>query len=223
MSWYKSIPKAANILTVIAFIGLAIKASYLNQIPSPYIWMVNTGPIVEGVLCSIIASYIFFLFVVHIREESDRHTIAPYLDKHIARIIGECNSQLGEISKAAGISLSFEILTLQDVSAAFTQLSPYSNAPLLLAMPATYANWLQYLEYHNQRTKECIKRVLDQSRYLTAQQIALLTAIDDCSHFHSIKLIQFQKINNLNMAPFASLFFDYCNHCNELRIYYDNN
>ncbi|OYZ74050.1 MAG: hypothetical protein B7X62_04500 [Burkholderiales bacterium 39-55-53] len=201
-----------------ALVALTAKALILNRWPAPSAFLHDFGVLVEAILASVVASYVFYLFVVHLKEVSDRETVGPYIDRHTLRVVGDCESQLFAIGKVSGSPVALENISLKAVTEAFSNIPPYSNAPLLLG-PKTnkYANWFEYFEHHKQRTRESIARVMAQLIYVDAKRVSLLAAVDDCSHFSMIQHFLHMPVSNPDMSAFANTFHDYCVFCLALK------
>lgn len=213
----KSASRGATYLAGGALAAFAAKILILNRWPAPSTFLYDFGVLVEAILASVVASYVFYLFVVHLKEVSDRKAVGPYIDRHTRRVVGDCESQLLEIGKVGGASIALENISLQTITAALSNIPPYSNAPLLLGPTNKYANWFEYFEYHKQRTRESIARVMAQLIYVDAKRVSLLAAVDDCSHFSMIQHLLHTPVSNPNMSAFASTFHEYCMLCLALK------
>ena len=215
----KKVPKEANLLFGCALAGLLLKFLLLTQMPIHLEWVRSLMELFQDVMVSIVASYIFFFFVVHIKEHADKKVVSPYIEKHTKRVVGECISQLSDIAQGSGINLKLDDLNQERVTSAFLKINPTSNAPLMFFPPNGYANWLQYFQFHNSRSKESINRVLAQFTFLEAKHVSLLVSIDDCLHFQMMNHMQNHQITNADMSAFASTFFEYCQLCRKLDSY----
>jgi hypothetical protein len=132
----KSAAPGASHLAALALALLALKILVLNRWPASTTPVYELGLLGEAVLASVVASYVFYLLVVHLKEVSDRAVVSPYINRHTNRVVGVCEHQLGDIGRAVGCSLSLETLTEQEVTAAFSKIAPYSAAP-----PGYRCNW----------------------------------------------------------------------------------
>lgn len=207
----------ANALAAGAAVLLLVKILLLNRLPSIFVGAYDLGVIVEAVLASVVASYVFYLLVVHVKEQSDREVLRPYVEKHTKRVIGDCISQINEISKASAVALDFNTLSETDVFSAFSKIAPYSQAPLLISAQSNqYANWFQYFIHHENRSKGSIRKLLDQLPFLDATHVSSLTAIDDCSHFAGLSFLLNINVNNPDLTAWAKSFYEYCLLCREL-------
>ena len=103
---------------------------------------------------------------------------------------------------------------------AFKKIAPYSDAPLIISpLNMQHADWFQYFNHHRNRTRQSISRLLAQLPYIDAKLVSLLTAVDDCSHFYQIDVLQSIRVKNRDLSAFASPFADYCELCRELNEY----
>ncbi|MEZ8305084.1 hypothetical protein [Vibrio splendidus] len=84
--FFRTIPKAVNLTLFVSFSTLCIKIVWLNAIPAPFEWMVSFGMIMEAILASVIASYVFYLFVVHYPEHQKRKVVIPVIAPLCQRI-----------------------------------------------------------------------------------------------------------------------------------------
>ena len=180
--------------------------------------MSELGVIVEGILGSVIASYVFYLIVVHLKELADKRVIYPHVTKWACRVVGDCNSQLSAVSIQIEAPLDFHHLEKNHVEAAFKKIDPQSNAPLIFS-PNNYANWPQYFLHYKSRSQRYIYKIMSQLIFLDAKLVAHLTRIDDCSHFNFLEMVAHQPASINDMNIFAGTFFEYCIACRELDSY----
>lgn len=215
--------KPATMLTLVATVLLLLKILWLNRIVAPAVFVFELGQLVDAVLTSIVASYVFYLIVVHIKEVDDKATVAPYLKKHSRHVVGICESQVVAIGNAANLVLTLDAVTKAQVVQAFSAIAPISSAPLHFIPFSSQTNWMQYLDHHIGRTRSTLEKVLAQIIFLEAHHVKLLMDIDDCVHFLVIPQIVKTPIRNTNLSAFANEFFDYCQACRKLKTYIDAN
>lgn len=195
------------------------KNYFLNQYAAIFNGAYEVGLIFETILVSVLASYIFYFFVVHIKEYSDRVHTEPNIRKHALQPVGDCASQLLEIAKIVNVPILLSNIDKELITLAFKKIDPYSSAPLILSPSNLHANWFQYFDYHRGRTRESINRVFSQLIYVDAELIALLSAIDECMHFSQINLLLSTRVNNKDMLAWVSTFTKYCELCKQLNGY----
>lgn len=207
----------ANALTSVAAVALLIKILWLNRFPGRFFGAHELGLIVEAILASVVASYIFYLLVVHVKEYSEREILRPYVEKHSRRLVGDCMSQVMEIAKASSMNLEVATISMSDISSAFSKISPNSDAPLIMSVQTMkHANWFQYFDHHKTRSTESIRKLLDQLPFLDANLVGIVTAIDDCMHFTQLKILTTSKVSNETLSVWSKSFYDYCMLCKRL-------
>ncbi len=220
MAIFKFISSAApgaTILTVISFAVLVIKVFILNRWVAPSRYVYDLGVLLEAVLASIIASYIFYLFVVHLKEVNDKKAVGPYIDRHTSRVVGSCQAQLNDLGSVINTKVELKDVTAQTILMIFSKIQPYSNAaPLLHLQTGMYSTWLQYFQYYRQRTRESVAKVITQLIYANAEEVSLLIEIDDCTHFALLPHLLEHPMSNSDMSVFADSFHRYCMLCRKL-------
>lgn len=209
----------ANLLALLSISILSFKIFVLNSFPQMFFGAHQFGVIVEAILASVVASYIFYMIVVHIKEQKEKSTVNPYISKHTNRIVDDSSAQLRQISKISGISLDFDSLDKGLLLTALSKIPPYSDAPLTLAPTNKSGNWLQYLNHYINHSRISIKRILDQLLFLDAKLVALIAAIDDCSLYSHIDFAQKIKLENEDLAIYCDSFYEYFALCKSLKIY----
>jgi hypothetical protein len=215
----KSASKEANFIVLVSVFLLAIKVFFLDAIPSFFSGGYEMGVIMEDIFSSVVASYLFYLFVIHLKEYSDKETIQPYIHKHSLRVVGYCFTQVKAVAASAHEDVSISNASVEKITAAFKKIPPYSKAPIIIASTKKQANWFEYFIYQSERTKESIRRVLIQLPYADAKLVSILTSIDDCAHFHNINFMRSIKINDQDLVNWAPNFAEYCKLCEQLHAY----
>src|SRR5574344_2108729 len=107
----KTIPRSLNILISVALITLLLKVFLLNGVPEVFNGAYELGVILEGVLGSVLASYVFYLIVVHLKEVNDKKVVYSHIIKWAKLVVGDCKSQLIDFGRESKIDLPFLSLT----------------------------------------------------------------------------------------------------------------
>jgi hypothetical protein len=221
--FFKSIPKTLNFLAVLSVVLLVTKIFYFNNIPEIYKGAHEIGLVIEGLLASILASYIFYLIVVHVKETKDRNLIYPHVKKWANLVVGTCSSQLSDISNTTGIQLNLYNITQNQIANAMNSLNPNAQAPLIISFPQNYANWLQYLQYNIDRSKSYIAKIMLQIIYIDSELVALITAIEECTYFYVISQASQHPMRTQNLSIISKNYFEYCQNCDQLKKYIKKN
>ncbi|HEX8641120.1 MAG TPA: hypothetical protein VF704_08180 [Allosphingosinicella sp.] len=220
--FFKTASFAANTAFVVSSAALAIKVIVLDEIPEGFEHGYEFGLVTERLLGSIIASYIFYLLVVHLREWRGKERLRPYIEKHARSVYGSCEGQLSHFVNSAGQKLTLDVVSREEIQDAFKAIAPHSNAPMVIGQAGTPANWMQWFEYWINRSRVSIERVLGQHRFLDPELIAILTAIDESGHFSFVLEMRGYQFNNPDMSVWADPFFEYCEKCRALKAYLDH-
>jgi alkylhydroperoxidase/carboxymuconolactone decarboxylase family protein YurZ len=207
----------ANALGAASAAGLLIKLLVLNELPEAFDGAYELGVVAESIMVSVLASYVFYLLVVHAKEASDRAILKPYVEKHSRTVVGRCKAQLADLSQASTRPLLLSGVTAEEIAESFSHIAPTAKAPLLLLVdPPMHANWLQYFGEHAQRSKESIRKLFDQLPFLDAELVKILTEIDDCSHLNHQSYHSPFDARNRDLSAWAGGFYRYCVSCREL-------
>lgn len=207
-------------MLIAVLITILLKSLLLNRIHEIFPGAYNIGVVVDGLLVSLVASYAFYLVVVHYKLISDQLLIFPKVEQWAKEIIRDCNSQLRDMSTESNITLELESLERENVRSAFKKIHPTGQAPLLLpVLEVTHANWLQYLVYGKQKTKSLSSKIYTQLLFLDAKLVSLVSEIDDCKYFTQLEMVLSVPISNDDIAFLHSNFYDYCDACKELEQY----
>lgn len=217
-AFWKTIPKTVNAVAVISAILLLVKLFIFNQISEPFNGLYELGLIFEAVLASVLASYVFYLIVVHLKEVRDKRTIYTFVTRWANLVVRDCQAQISGFSTVDPINLYFQTLEKQDIEAAFAQLTPNGDAPMVF-FQGGQANWLQYFENYRVKSLRHIDRIMAQLIFLEAPLVALLMKVQDSTHFNSIESLSRVRLNNDNLTAFAGPFFEYVQACRELDSY----
>ena len=211
----KTAAPAANALALGSIILLVVKIFIFNRISEFFSGAYELGVLSDAIFTSVVASYIFYILVVHLKEQSDREKVRPYIAKHAKRIVGDCDALLTEISKASGSSVALSS-TNESLAIALKKIKPGTSAPLLISALGRNANWPEFFSYRNNRTKASCRKLLDQLPFLDAQLISLVAAIDDCSLFVQVEVVLGVPFNNSDMTFFTSSLHGYVDLCAKL-------
>lgn len=213
--FWRTIPRAVNLAAFISILLLLLKLFIFNKIPEPVDGFHEIGLAFEAVLASVLASYVFYLIVVHFKEVREKKTIYPFVTRWANLVVQDCKTQIAGFSKADPAKLDFQTLEKQDIEAVFARLEPNGEAPLVF-WQGGQANWLQYFENYRVRSLRHIDKIMAQLIFLEAPLVALLMKVQDSTHFRSIESLSRVRLNNDNLATFAGAFFEYVQACREL-------
>jgi len=199
-------------------LGLVVKIFVLNKIAEPFSGAYEAGVVAEAVLASIVASYVFYLLVVHLSQIKDREQIEPFVKKHLTRMVGDAYAVLADISKTSGTQLSLASLTAEDLHNALSKIQVGSESPLLISPQMRKASWIEFFSYRASRTKTSAQKLLHHVTLISAKRIRLIVDIDDCSYFNQLEQMTGVNIRaDSDLTFIGSGQFKYFQLCQELR------
>lgn len=201
--FFKSAGRVYHFIGIGGLIILFVKILWINDIQAPFHFMSKISNAFEGVLGSIIASYIFYLFCIHPSVFEEKRTRALFLDSMLNRITATFQSYINGTSVHLNSHSS-----LSDVREHFSTLDPFKNtAPLTFGRDKRgeflYADWFDYFSYNNEKILDAVKKLLDSKMPLDIDMINQLNSISNCQWFMTIKnLSQLKDQFNLGSNPF---------------------
>lgn len=203
------------IISVVSILAIDFCLQDIEEIVS---WGSEFGEIYYRLCLSIIASYIFYFIVIHLKSMRDKENINTFVSSKVSQILGDYRSQLSEIKKVSDLKDAKTIYELEEWKNLLIKISPKAQAPLILG--TRYATWMQYFSYYNKRTQSHIQKIFVHMPFLDSELVKILAHIDDCSHFSVIDLLSSVGFKNESMENFADMFLEYSNMCQELDEYY---
>lgn len=213
-----SVALEANLLALAAAAMLAIKVLVLNQLKSLFIGAYELGLIVEAVLVSVIASYVFYLFVVHLAEYKTRQRIEPFVRKHLQQIVGNSMALLAEISQASGTELDISSCTREELQESLKKIPNDSESPLVIGLDYRPGTWLEFFRYRADRTRNSALKLTQRITLLSRDRIRLVTEIDDCAYFSMLDNYAGRKRHTGTLEFLSDAQHAYFRLCRELKI-----
>ena len=215
----QSVPRVANFVAGASLALLVLKALVLNQMPGAFTGAQALGALADAILTSVVASYIFFVIVVHLPNARDRQLVRPHVARHANHVVAFCRQQLNALGSATSTTLNFDSLSRDELRAAFQATNPNAPAPMVFSPGNQAASWIQYLEHHVEKSLTSIARTLSNVQFIEARLVQLLTSIEDSSYFLQMRLIGSTPVRNTDLSVWAEPFFRYCALCKELELY----
>lgn len=222
--YLKTMPKALNYTAISIFIVLLFKIFYLDNFPEPFKGLHKAGIIFEAIAGSVIASYIFYFIVIHIKEMNMKKALFPITVKLIYSLVGSCKNQLSVFSKNSPEKLTLETITQHNINITLSQLSPNEESPILLNINR-FASWKEYIYMNCEDDKIRINDIISKIDYIDHNLITIVLKINDSSHFGVVGLFAtpYSKMKINSMGAFAKSFFEHCMLCKELEDYLKKN
>jgi hypothetical protein len=218
----RSTPRAANLSALVALLVWIVKAVWLDHRAGLFPGAYDLGRVVEGILSAIIAGWVFYLFFALLPEARQKSLIAPFVLRTIATIAGDARGVLQEIEKATGNTLSFSQAAESDLATAFSKVAFQSTTTLMLNVNGRYATWLEFFHYRRDRTKNQLRELKEQARYVEPELMAALLRLSKNSFFGMAEGMEGSPVLNKDLSVFAPGFYRYLLECRRIVLWHDN-
>jgi hypothetical protein len=219
----RSTPRVANLFALATLVLWLFKVLYLDSIPGPFRAAYDLGRVVEGILSSIIAAWVFYLFFALLPEEHRKSHITPFVLQSIATIVGDTNSILQEVAKASGEILPFGRVSERRLARAFAKVSFNSPTTMLVDLSGRHASWLEFFHMRRERTRQRIAEVKEMARYVAPDVTALILSIGHNGFFTMAETTEHYAAVRRDLGSFASEFHKYLMESRELAAWHDAN
>jgi len=210
-------PFWVNAFALISTILLLLKVIFLNQVPAPVTWFVEVGVIIEAILSSVIASYFFYLIVVHKQRLDEKSSIDPIVFNLLKTVVGNVEKSITELSKASGTHVDFSTISEPDLNKIMAKVNPFSTAPLVLLPALNKSNWLEYFENQRIIVQGCTGKVISLALFVDHEVMASVTRIDFCSHFKIIEQLYSVKNSMKDLSPLSGGYYELVEDCRDLK------
>jgi hypothetical protein len=219
----RSTPRAANLFALATLLLWLFKVLFLDTIPGPFRAAYDIGRVFEGILSSIIAAWVFYLFFGLLPEEHRKSHITPFVLQSIATIVGDANSILQEVAKASGETLPFSRVSERRLARAFTKVSFNSPTTMLVDLSGRHASWLEFFRMRRERTRQRIAEVKEMVRYVSPDVTALILSIGHNGFFTMAETTEHYAAARRDLGSFAGEFYKYLVEARELAAWHDAN
>ncbi len=97
-----TVPFLLNVALWISILSVIIMQVFLFDIPEVVSWCSEFGEVFYKLCLSIMASYIFYFIVVHLKSEKDKENINAFIATKSFNVVGDYKSQINEFIKISG-------------------------------------------------------------------------------------------------------------------------
>jgi len=169
---------------------------------------------------ALLASYVFFYVNVHLPRQRDRENIQNFLNDKTFRIVRDAWTIVEELQRHARVNDHGDAYkSLSDLKTMCSRVSPHDEAPLFLGNLGRHANWIEYLVYFRNETKENAESIYSKITFLDSDYLKLIIDIDDCDYFSVLRAIGSAPMRNNDISFLANQMYDYLEKVWRLRDY----
>ncbi|MBR8843870.1 MULTISPECIES: hypothetical protein [Pseudoalteromonas] len=223
-SLFKYVASVKLPINCVAFSAVTFVVVYefwLSKLPELFWWGAEVSLICSQICLSIIASYVFYLFVVHKKELDDWQAIKPSITAPISTILKSHQMQLQHFKDHTDTELN-QYPTKDELEVSLSKICPRDKtAPVFLARMNCNANWYQYLELRLRENDELLAQLFRLSHFMDGELIFILQKL----HSLTLKKAVYEQANmieNPNMGWLSGQFYQYSDVCRQLSEYKRN-
>lgn len=211
--------RPATVVSIAAFV-LLILMVFLMRVTDLFneknIFFYLIDKIFIPVFQSIVASYIFYLMVVHLKEERQRKQMSPYIFRQMEFLIFYCERQLSDIAENTRVDLTLGDLSLDDLRLAFSKI--HIKDSVRSKFCKKNANWEDFFKMYKVRASMYEDNIL-KINYIGVEEYMLVCKIIESNHMRHGHMLREHIWRESSIESYAKNFFNYCMRCRELQIY----
>ena len=209
-----------NFLFVVSTLFIfAYKFIFLN-VPEIFPGASNLGDISYNVSLAFVASYVFYIIVVHLKEFRDEKVVSQIMRNKLEGIINIRNTIATHFKvNPKGVSEKMMKTTLMGIN-------PKLNAPSAFYLNLSNPNptWIDFLNYYLGETTNIIEDTYHLMPYLDPALLKIPYKIERANFISHLKpFVGYRTYTYPDLSPFARSFCDYSAFVDELQLYMDEN
>lgn len=211
-----------NSALVVAIGSILLIEAWLGEVTEIVPWGAEFGVVYYSLCISIMASYIFYFIVVHLKEQADKDNIDAFVAIKVFGILNDFKIQMRELKRESKFSEEDYYLSQGQLGLIFKAISPKGKAPLILGQSGQHGDWMLYLKMNNERVQKSIQKIFAKMTFLDSKLVKILADIDDCDHFNAIESMYGMQFSNTDMSAWSGMFHRYSVLMECLDIYYQS-
>lgn len=142
----KDIPPLLNIFFIGALIIVFIEKFWLSHIPEWFSWGAEFGEIMENILLSIVAGYIFYFIIEFLTLRKEKKMLEYLISNQIEKVYTPFKSFMDGIRIVTDSKFSLPI-SEEELRAAFSKFDGYNSSIIEIKKGERVVNsWMNYLE-----------------------------------------------------------------------------
>ncbi|MEZ8129512.1 hypothetical protein [Enterovibrio norvegicus] len=165
----------------------------------------------------LVASYVFYFIVVHVKEQSDKDNVKAYVFSKSNCVVGNYKCVIRAVKKEVGYMGTEDYFDQEKIHELFLKVVPNSDAPMVSSYDSSRLNWVQFLNDYRISSIRLIDKMLKVMPYLDTEHIQLLSAIEDSHYF--IEISGLSGIGNPDISIWSETFYKYSLDCKALEKY----
>lgn len=207
------------ILSIISLLIILVIDFYLYDIPELFIGGNKLGGLIYNLCLAYLGSFIFYFFVVHLKEKRDKMVLDPYVAEKSRTVIHSGKIIFKYLTKISEEKLNAEYPTLNEVETMCLKINPNSN------IDGWYeTNWLGLFRHYIIESEKGIKSMYDKVSFLDAELVRILGDIQSTPHYNAVNTgPKSREIGNTDLSQFSKHLFQYFELIKRLEQYCEKN
>ncbi|MBU2884298.1 hypothetical protein KO507_00810 [Gilvimarinus agarilyticus] len=201
--YFVTVPWPLNTILIICAASLLFKIFFLDTIPEAFFGAYKLGLIFEAITISMIASYIFYFFVVHVREINQKRALCSFLE-YWARIMAKnTNGMIIRMLRESGVEGDENTINQNLIDSVFESLEPEKyEAPMRIG--TSKANWREYVCHNAFYIERQLEKMSRDPALLEIEIYRLIVKLQDSSYISSANYYQNHPLAHLK--GFSKMF-----------------
>lgn len=225
MELIKTLRKDLALLFIVSLLTVLMINFWLIDIPEFFNKGNTIGILAEKLCMSYISAFIFYFFVVHIKQQKDKRNIYQFVAEKSINIISYGQTIGRDLAKDSNVKLKTYYPSKEELLEICYKIDPYSEPTTLVSWSGLKLNWFSHFEKYRQDSMDSIHEIYAKMPFLDAQLIKHLSLIESSPFFSLTKAMQnFPfKAKNENLLNFADKILNYLETVKEFEQFYDKN
>lgn len=225
MELIKTLRKDLGLLFIISLSIVLMINFWLIDIPELFTKGNTIGVLVEKLCLSYISAFIFYFFVVHIKQQKDKRNIYQFVAEKSICIISYGQTIGKDLAKDSNVKLKAYYPSKDELLEICYKIDPYSEPTTLVNWSGLKLNWFLHFENYRQETMNAINEIYTKMPFLDAKLIKHLSLIESSQFFSLTKSMQNIpfKVKNENLLNFVEIIASYLKTIKDFEKFYDEN
>lgn len=180
---FKRVDYVLNALLIFSLSWIFIYRFLLIHYPERVRWGSELGTIVDNLSIALVASYIFYFIVVHLKDEYQKRKMYNHLSNGVRLIFAFSKKFIEDLAQEQNIDESYDELTDQQLTDICQNIDAQSSAPESVYVPSqnTYrhSNWIEYSYQTKERIEDHIEFLFSYTDFMDVELVELLTEINN--------------------------------------------
>lgn len=191
---------------------------WLINIPEIFSGAHKIGQLIYRICLSYVSAFIFYFFVVHIKQQKEKEILNIYISEKVSTIIHHAKGIVTSMSTSTNIILKEDYPTKAEMDKMCRIINPQAVVSNFHIAIKKQRNWFELFNYHVLSSKEVIKEIFIRIHYFDSELFLKLSNIEDTIFFYSMspKVLQCTNTSLINFKP---LIEEYLELIKDLEIY----